>query len=109
MALPILKKLDRKKLLLGDNLASHISPSVIKACRKHNIQFVYLPANSTDKLQPLDVGVFGPSKSHWTTVLGEYMKNNKVTGIDKCNFPALLKKVLVQAKSGKNLPVAVKK
>jgi hypothetical protein len=45
---PFLKKLHRKKLLLGDNLASHISPSVIKACRNKNIQFVCLPANSTD-------------------------------------------------------------
>ncbi len=41
VALPILRKLDGKKLLLGDNLASHISPSVIKACKKHNIQFFF--------------------------------------------------------------------
>jgi hypothetical protein len=82
---------------------------VIKACKKHNIQFVCLPANSTDKLQLLDVGVFKPLKSHWTSLLGEYKKNRKVTGIHKCDFPALLKKVSVQAKPGKNLMAAFKK
>jgi hypothetical protein len=107
VALPILRKLDGKKLLLGDNLASHLSPSVIKACKNHNIQFVCLPANSTDKLQPLDVGVFGPLKAHWTSVLKDYKKKNpKVAGIDKSDFPALLKKVLDLAKPGNNLPAA---
>jgi hypothetical protein len=57
----------------------------------------------------LDVGVFGTLKSHWTTVHGEYKKNLKVAGIDKCDFPALLKKVLVQTKPGKNLPAGFKK
>lgn len=32
-ALPILKTMPGKKVLLGDNLSSHISPAVIKACR----------------------------------------------------------------------------
>jgi hypothetical protein len=80
---------------------------VIKACKNHNIQFVCLPANSTDKLQPLDVGVFGPLKAHWTSVLKDYKKKNpKVAGIDKSDFPALLKKVLDLAKPGNNLPAA---
>jgi hypothetical protein len=57
----------------------------------------------------LDVGVFGPLKSHWTSVLGEYKKNPKVAGIDKCDFPALLKKVLDQAKPGNNLAAAFEK
>ena len=41
LCLPILKKLEGKKLLLGDNLASHISPAVIKACR-----YGYLPVDT---------------------------------------------------------------
>jgi hypothetical protein len=105
LALPILKMLDGKKLLLGGQPGiPHLS---ICDCRKHNIQFECLPAYSTEKMQPLDVGVFGPLKSHWTTVLWEY-KNCKVTGINKCDFPALLK-VSVQAKPDKNLPAAFKK
>ena len=45
-----------KKMLVGDNLRSHISLEVIDLCRKKDIQFVCLPPNSTHLTQPLDVG-----------------------------------------------------
>jgi hypothetical protein len=70
-----LKKMKRrpgKKLLIGDNLASHISPRVIQLCKENDILFVCLPPNSTDKLQPLDVGMFAPLKAGWRRVLTEY-------------------------------------
>ena len=53
---------DDIKVVIGDNLASHISPTVLQLCREHKIQFCFLPENSTHLLQPLDVGVFGPMK-----------------------------------------------
>ena len=34
------------KVLLGDNLSSHISPKVIEACKENEIKFVCLPPNS---------------------------------------------------------------
>ena len=46
--------------LLGDNLSSHISPNVIKACEEKEIKFVCLPPNSTHITQPLDVAFFKP-------------------------------------------------
>jgi hypothetical protein len=39
-------------------LACHTE--VIDLCRKEDVEFVCLPANSTDKLQPLNVSIFGP-------------------------------------------------
>jgi hypothetical protein len=48
-----------KKLLICDNLSSHVSLEVISLCRENNIEYVCLPPNSTDKMQPLDVGIFG--------------------------------------------------
>lgn len=30
----------QKKIMIGDNLASHISEAVIKSCTENNIQFV---------------------------------------------------------------------
>ncbi len=53
------------KVLLGDNLAAHLSPDVLKLCQQHNICFCFLPENSTLLMQPLEVGVFGPMKRHW--------------------------------------------
>jgi hypothetical protein len=51
--LPIARRQPGKKMLLGDNLSSHLSVDVINTCRKENIEFVCLPPNSTDKMQPL--------------------------------------------------------
>lgn len=58
LLLPYAQKLPGKKVAICDNLASHISVDVIESCRENNIAFVCLPPYSTDKLQPLDVGVF---------------------------------------------------
>ncbi len=43
LLLPILKRKVGKKMLIGDSLSSHISASVVEACRQHNIQFVSAP------------------------------------------------------------------
>ena len=95
LALPILKKLPGKKILVGDNLSSHISDEVISLCQQHNIEFVCLPANSTDKLQPLDVGYFGPMKKAWRKILLDFkLKNPKEATIPKADFPRLMKALL---------------
>ncbi len=69
LLLPRHRRRPGKKMIVGDNLSSHLSPTVINLCRQHNISFVCLPPNSTDKLQPLDVGVFAPLKAAWRKVL----------------------------------------
>jgi len=95
LLLPRLKRRAGKKLIIGDNLASHISPTVIKLCKANDIAFVCLPPNSTDKLQPLDVGVFAPLKKALRQVLTTFKKEHpKEVGIPKCHFPPLLKKLL---------------
>jgi hypothetical protein len=110
LLLPILKRKVGRKLLIGDNLASHLSPAVIEACRKNDIQFVCLPPNSTDKLQPLDVGVFGPLKAAWRSVLTAYKQQHpSQVGINKTDFPGLLNKLLEKAKPGQHLPAAFEK
>jgi hypothetical protein len=107
LALPRLKRSPGKKLIIGDNLASHISPNVIKLCKDNDISFVCLPPNSTDKLQPLDVGVFAPLKKSWRLVLSTFKKEYpKEVGIPKCVFPSLLKKLLDTCNPGQYLAAA---
>jgi hypothetical protein len=60
---------DDVKVIIGDNLAAHLSPYVTELCAAHNIRFLFLPENSTHLLQPLDVGVFGPMKRYWRELL----------------------------------------
>ncbi len=57
LLLPILMHKGWKKLIIGDNLAAHISPAVIDLCQEDEIQFVCLPLNSTDKLHTLGMRV----------------------------------------------------
>lgn len=75
------------KVLIGDNLAAHLSPTILQLCREHNIRFCFLPENSTHFLQPLDVGVFGPMKTHWREILRRWKQT------DGKNYSALPKHV----------------
>ena len=87
--------MDGKKVIIGDNLSSHLSVNVLKLCEQENISFVLLPPNSTHLCQPLDVSFFGPMKRHWRRILEAYkMKNPKTSSFDKSKFPHLLKQLL---------------
>ena len=55
IALPYFKKKEGEKVLIGDNLISHINSSVIDSCKKHGIDFACLPPNSTCLTHSLDV------------------------------------------------------
>ncbi|KAK6963260.1 tigger transposable element-derived protein 2 [Biomphalaria glabrata] len=80
-----------RKVVIGDNLSSHISHLVLKKCEEHNIGFILLPPNSTDKCQPLDVSFFAPLKREWRRLLESHkVKHPSSTSLDKKMFPAML-------------------
>ena len=68
IALPYLKKMEGPKILIGDNLASHISIDIINQLKEHNINMIFLPPNSTHLTQPLDIAFFRPLKISWRTI-----------------------------------------
>lgn len=95
VALPYLNKLEGKKVLIGDNLASHLSMESIRLCEASNVRFIFLPANSTHLTQPLDVAFFRPLKRKWREILEDWktgMGKNEAT-VPKDKFPSLLTKV----------------
>jgi hypothetical protein len=93
--LPRVRDLPGKKLLIGDNLSSHLSVEVINTCRKENIAFVCLPPNSTDKMQPLDVGFFAPLKGAWKKQLRNHLDDDPTAKmLAKPSFPKMLKEVM---------------
>ena len=77
------------KVLIGDNLCSHMSYNIIKKAIDAGIRFIFLPPNSTHLSQPLDVGVFRPLKGTWRKKLAAW-KQKKKGPIDKSEFPNLL-------------------
>ncbi|XP_047027499.1 MFS-type transporter clz9-like [Helicoverpa zea] len=97
LVLPKLKKQEGPKVLIGDNLSSHISVDVLKACKENNIRFVCLPPNSTHLTQPLDVAFFHPMKVAWRKILTTWKQCEqgiREKTVQKSSFPVLLKKLL---------------
>lgn len=87
------------KVLIGDNLGCHFSPSVIEKCLEHGIRFIALPPNSTHICQPLDVAVFKPMKNLWRKCLSDWRIESRSSGtIPKEIFPGLLARVFRKLK-----------
>jgi len=56
--IPFIKNLVGPKVLIGDNLASHLSINVIKLCRIDEIKFVLLPPNFNTLVSAFRLGFF---------------------------------------------------
>jgi len=93
VVIPNFRRMEGKKVVIGDNLASHMSIKIIQLCKENDIRFVFLPPNSTHLTQPLDVSCFRPIKIAWRKVLKAY-KRARRGPIPKEIFPRLLKKTL---------------
>jgi hypothetical protein len=65
---PHVKKLPGKKVVIGDNLSSHFTDTVLRLAAENDILFVCLPPNATHLLQPLDVAFYRPLKGNWRKV-----------------------------------------
>lgn len=93
------------RMLIVDGHASHVSNEFIRFTREHKIVCLCLPAHSTHLLQPLDVGVFGPLKRNYKTLLAE---KTRVTtyNLDKADFISLIQKARRRGISAQNIQSA---
>ncbi|KAJ8910919.1 hypothetical protein NQ315_014253 [Exocentrus adspersus] len=95
--LPRLKKLEGKKVVLCDNLSSHITVKTLKLCKENNISLICLPANSTHLTQPLDIAFFRLLKIAWRKILANWKESEEgisYTVLQKQHFPPLLTKLM---------------
>lgn len=91
MVVPWAKKLQGVKVIIGDNLSSHLNVEILRTCQKLNIRFVFLPANTTHLTQPLDVGFFRSLKAAWREILTNHkVQNPQSSTLNKNYFPILL-------------------
>lgn len=67
-----LRKPEETALLIFDGHSSHESDEVDQLAKENNIQFIRLPSHTTHKLQPLDVGIFGPMQAAWRKQCKDY-------------------------------------
>lgn len=113
IAVPYLKKLPGKKILIGDNLSSHLSMESVQLCTSHDISLVFLPSNSTHLTQPLDVAFFHPMKQKWREILQKWKcgAGRKETSVPKSVFPRLLRELMeaIEFKGPENLKAGFEK
>jgi hypothetical protein len=73
------------RLLILDGHGSHLTPQFDQLCSENNIIPICMPAHSSHKLQPLDVGCFSPLKKAYGTLV-EQRARLGVNHIDKFDF-----------------------
>ena len=66
----------RPLLSILDGHSTHYTPSVIRKAAEEEVIIFCLPPRTTHCTQPLDKGVFGPSKTAWRSVCKEYISHN---------------------------------
>lgn len=113
VAVPYFKKINGKKILIGDNLSSHLSIESIRLCLKHNIHFIFLPSNSTHLTQVLDVTFFAPLKRNWRAILTKWKMGagRNMSTVPKDKFPRLLTKLVknIEPNASNNVKSGFKK
>jgi hypothetical protein len=97
----------RKHLLILDGHASRINYIFLSYCEVNNIIIFCLPAYSTNLLQPLDVGLFGPLQLAYRKAVEEYFLSTSC-GINRDRFFPLYKHARMKAYTKHNIQAACK-
>lgn len=63
-------------MLLLDNHETHVSLDAINYCRANGIVMLSFPPHCTHRMQPLDIGVYGPFKARCKSSFNDYILSN---------------------------------
>lgn len=94
--------------LLLDNHSSLCSLESIKYAKENDIELLTFPPHLTHRLQPLDVGLFGPFKSLMRHAMKDMIDDSK-TAIDLCAIPQISTQPFLRAFVPENILNAFKK
>ena len=75
-----------KRMLIVDGHNSHVSSKIIEFCVQNGIELVCLPPHTTQHLQPLDVGLFGPLGQRYKNSITDKARIGAGYHIDKIDF-----------------------
>lgn len=96
-----------KRFLLTDGHSSHVNLRFIEYCDQNNIILAILPPHSTHRLQPLDVGIFGPLGSAYSNEIDQLCQSSKgFSRITKSSFWQLFRAAWESALTKKNIQSA---
>lgn len=83
--------IENQCLLLLDNHQSHVNLDVIKLAKENGVHLLTFPPHCSHRLQPLDVGVYGPFKNYYNTAAAAWMTSNPGKTISIYTVPELVK------------------
>ncbi|KAB0790812.1 hypothetical protein PPYR_15187 [Photinus pyralis] len=64
---------DNPSLLIYDNHESHISVQIVNKAREAGVKILTLPPHCSNRMQPLDVAVYGPFKAYFNAACDKWM------------------------------------
>jgi DDE superfamily endonuclease len=92
----------RPRVLICDGLGTHESLEVMKFCFENNIILCRLPSHTSHKLQPCDVGVFGPLKTAYREQVERLYREGANT-VGKQHFTSLYSRARDQVFTSRNI------
>lgn len=100
---------DNPILLLVDNHESHVTLEAVNYARDNGIIYMSFPPHTTHRLQPLDVGIFGPFKAKLKVAFNDWHVNNPGKTLTIYNIPGLAKRAYFESFNCKNITSAFEK
>lgn len=64
---------ENPSLLIYDNHESHISVAVVQRAREAGVHILTIPPHCSNRLQPLDISVYGPFKAYYNAACDKWM------------------------------------
>lgn len=96
------RALHKPRILITDGFATHFSPEAIGFCLERNIVPVRIPSHTSHKLQPCDVGPFGPLKTAYREEVERLYRGGANT-VDKRQFTLLYDRARTRTFTRRNI------
>lgn len=84
-------------LLILDGHSSHKSIESINLARNSGVIILTLPPHTSNRLQPLDVSVFGPFKTYLAKEMDNWLTNHPGSRITEYDMAPIIKNTLIKA------------
>ncbi|CAI6372200.1 unnamed protein product [Macrosiphum euphorbiae] len=95
-------------LLIMDNHESHISLSSIDLAKSNGVTILTLPPHCSNRLQPLDVSVYGPFKKYYNSAVDAWLQNHPGITLDIYNIAPCINSAFDKSMTMKNIQAGFK-
>lgn len=99
---------ENPSLLIMDNHESHISLSSVDLAKSNGVTILTLPPHCSNRLQPLDVSVYGPFKKYYNSAVDAWLQNNPGRTLDIYNIAPCINSAFEKSMTMKNIQAGFK-